>query len=55
MKKLAAITALVAMIPLAPAYAGVAAVPGPEAGVGLGALAALGIGYAFMRRRAGGK
>lgn len=39
-------------IPAAPAFAGVAATPGPEAGIGLGALAALGAGYTWMRARA---
>lgn len=38
------------MLPTA-AWAGVAPTPGPEAGVGLGALAALAIGYAALKRR----
>lgn len=33
------------------AWAGVAPSPGPEAGVGIGALAALAIGYAVLKRR----
>ncbi len=32
-----------------PAWAG-AAVPGPDAGVGLGAMALMGIGYAVLRK-----
>ncbi|WAT18977.1 hypothetical protein OZN62_05255 [Aurantiacibacter sp. MUD11] len=39
-------------VPTAPALAGVVAAPGPEAGIGLGALAALGAGYTWMRARA---
>ena len=33
------------------AWAGIAPTPGPEAGVGAGALAALAIGYAVLKRR----
>ncbi len=40
-----------AALPVFPAHASFVAVPGPEAGVGLGALVALGIAYAWMRRR----
>ncbi len=46
MRSVVAFGALVTMIPFSPAYAGILAAPGPEAGVGLGALAALGLGYA---------
>ncbi|MFN3468492.1 MAG: hypothetical protein ACK4Z7_02220 [Novosphingobium sp.] len=45
--------AVAVAVPAAPALAGLPiGVPGPEAGVGLGALAALGAGYAWMRKRA---
>lgn len=33
-----------------PAYAGVA-IPGPEEGMGIAALAALGAGYVFLKKR----
>lgn len=36
-----------------PAFAGVVAAPGPEAGAGLAALAAAAVGYRYLRRRAG--
>lgn len=38
------------MMPTA-AWAGTVPTPGPEAGVGLGALAALALGYAALKRR----
>ncbi|MES2700696.1 MAG: hypothetical protein V4647_13890 [Pseudomonadota bacterium] len=43
---------LAALTIAVPAAAGtVVPVPGPEAGVGLGALAALGVSYAFLRAK----
>ena len=33
-----------------PAFAGDLPVPGPDAGIGLGAMALLGLGYAAMRK-----
>ena len=43
--------AAIAAIPASPAFAGMAVAPGPEAGAGLAALAALGAGYTWMRAR----
>ncbi len=51
MKNIAAFAVVLSMVPVSPAWAGVVAVPGPEAGVGIGALAALGAAYAWMRFR----
>ena len=36
----------------APAFAGVVPVPSPEIGAGIAAMAVIGAGYAFLRRRA---
>ncbi len=38
-----------------PAYAGVIPVPGPEEGMGFAALAALGAGYVFLKKRIGNR
>lgn len=37
----------------APAFAGVSPTPAPIAGVGIGAVALLGLGYRALKRRAG--
>ena len=43
--------AAIAAVPASPAFASAMVAPGPEAGAGLFALAALGAGYTWMRAR----
>lgn len=43
---------LAALVIASPAFAGVVSTaPGPEAGIGIGALAALGVSYSYLRNR----
>ena len=38
-----------------PAFAGDIPIPGPEEGIGIAALAALGAGYVFLKKRIGNR